>query len=224
MAIVYGAMKTAESGAAPELGPDSSLRTAQKVLTRSRIRDAARALFYSSGYAATTVEQIAAASGASRATFYLHFKDKEEVLQDIVREYTPRALAVMRRLPGPRPTLKQIRAWVGELSAMVAEERVSLTIFRQVGQVGSGPPPYVQNILTELVAALGERAPAFRIALDPGPLQLEARVHADLLINESALVCTIAARHGGGYGAMAQDVLAAHFKAFISDRRFAAAR
>lgn len=222
MANVYGTMKKAET--ASDLAPDSSLRAAQKVLTRSRIRDAARMLFYSSGYAATTVEQIAAASGASRATFYLHFKDKEEVLQDIVREYTPRAMAVMRRLPGPRPTLPQIRAWVGELTDLVAEERVSLTIFRQVGRVGVAPPPYVQSILEDLVGALAERIPAFRAALEPGPAQLEARVHADLLINESALVCSIAARNGGDYGVMALDVLATHFRAFIADRRFAAPR
>jgi AcrR family transcriptional regulator len=57
-----------------------SLREAQKELTRTRMLDAAAALFATQGYAATTIDQIATAAGATRATFYLHFASKSDVV------------------------------------------------------------------------------------------------------------------------------------------------
>lgn len=70
----------------------SSLREAQKQLTRSRLVDAAARLFAAEGYAATTIEDIARAAGATRATFYLHFASKSDLvdgLYDVVAEFDP---------------------------------------------------------------------------------------------------------------------------------------
>lgn len=63
--------------------PRGSLRTEQKRLTRTKLTEAARELFVAHGYAAVRVDDIAAAVGCSRATFYLHFTGKSEVLQTI---------------------------------------------------------------------------------------------------------------------------------------------
>jgi AcrR family transcriptional regulator len=60
--------------------PPTSLRTAQKQLTRSRLLDASAELFSTQGYAATTIEDIATSAGATRATFYLHFTSKSDVV------------------------------------------------------------------------------------------------------------------------------------------------
>src|SRR5205809_5004439 len=57
-------------------------REAQKQLTRSRLVDAAVDAFRTQGYAATTVEDIAATAGVTRATFYLHFDGKLEVYRE----------------------------------------------------------------------------------------------------------------------------------------------
>jgi len=200
---------------------EPSLRTAQKDLTRSRIREAARGLFFTAGYAATTVEQIAVASGASRATFYLHFKDKEDVLRDIAQDYTPRAVAVMRRFPGPKPTLAQIREWIGELCRMSEAEQASVLIFRQVSSTGAPLPDYVQAVTDQLIAAVGETVPAFRAAVTPGPLQLQAKVRAELLLTEATMVFGRAARGVDDYAAMALDVLAEHFAEFLAEPCFA---
>ncbi len=51
-----------------------------KEALRTRILDAARALFASQGYAATSMRKIAAAIGYSPTTLYLYFRNKEDLL------------------------------------------------------------------------------------------------------------------------------------------------
>jgi AcrR family transcriptional regulator len=63
--------------------PPTSLREAQKALTRTRLLNAAAELFARQGYAATTIEEIATTAGATRATFYLHFTSKSDIVHGI---------------------------------------------------------------------------------------------------------------------------------------------
>lgn len=65
-----------------------TLREEQKRATRAKLVAAAREQFESRGYAAVTVDEIAANVGCSRATFYVHFRDKLAVLQAINAEAT----------------------------------------------------------------------------------------------------------------------------------------
>ncbi|WP_228001628.1 TetR/AcrR family transcriptional regulator [Nocardia australiensis] len=65
-----------------------SLRDEQKRLTKARIVETARTLFETQGYSDVRVDDIAAAVGCSRATFYLHFTGKPEVLRAIANEGT----------------------------------------------------------------------------------------------------------------------------------------
>ena len=58
-----------------------TLREKQKQRTRADLVDAAGALFTERGYAAVTVEDIAGRVGCSRATFYLHFPGKIDILK-----------------------------------------------------------------------------------------------------------------------------------------------
>ena len=48
--------------------------------TATRLREAAYALFEQQGYAATTVDQIAAEAGVGRTTFFRAFRSKEDVI------------------------------------------------------------------------------------------------------------------------------------------------
>lgn len=65
-----------------------SLREEHKRLTTARIVDTARTLFETRGYSSVRVDDIAAAAGCSRATFYLHFTGKPEVLRAIANQGT----------------------------------------------------------------------------------------------------------------------------------------
>ena len=64
--------------------PRGRLRAAQREQTRERIVDAAIDAFAARGYARTTVDEIAEIAGTTRATFYLHFKSKADVLPELV--------------------------------------------------------------------------------------------------------------------------------------------
>ena len=58
-----------------------TLREKQKQQTRADLVEAADALFTEHGYAAVTVEDIVGRVGCSRATFYLHFPGKLDILK-----------------------------------------------------------------------------------------------------------------------------------------------
>jgi AcrR family transcriptional regulator len=57
-----------------------TLRDHQRDYTRRRLLASGRELFERNGYAATKVEDIAAAADASKATVYAHFKTKVELM------------------------------------------------------------------------------------------------------------------------------------------------
>ena len=64
--------------AAPDTRPGQ--RDRQKAATREALRSAAIQLFAERGFRETTADDIAAAVGVSRRTFFLHFNSKDEVL------------------------------------------------------------------------------------------------------------------------------------------------
>ena len=83
-------------------------RAEQARATRRRITDQALELFLRQGYAATTLEQIAASAGVAVQTVYFHFGNKATVLKQIVD-----LLAVGDEEPLPmldRPWVQQMRA------------------------------------------------------------------------------------------------------------------
>ncbi len=62
----------------------TNLRQAQKALTRRLLLEAGVEVMGGRGYAATTIDQIASRAGATRATFYLHFSSKADLVSHIV--------------------------------------------------------------------------------------------------------------------------------------------
>lgn len=78
----------------------SSLREAQKQLTRDVIVERALELFTEKGYAATTIDEIAAAAGTTRVTFYAYYPSRS----DLMRDFMARVNAVLERADGPDRT------------------------------------------------------------------------------------------------------------------------
>jgi AcrR family transcriptional regulator len=81
------------------------LRQQQAAFTRDRLLDAGRQTFSASGYSAATVDEIARAAGASRATFYLHFKGGKRALARALLDDS---------LPLARGHFRELDALVGE--------------------------------------------------------------------------------------------------------------
>ena len=73
--------------------PDTS-RARRKQDRPAELLDAALALFVEKGFAAARAEDIAARAGVSKATLYLYFRSKEELLQALIAERLASCIAI----------------------------------------------------------------------------------------------------------------------------------
>ncbi|WP_345751088.1 TetR/AcrR family transcriptional regulator [Microbacterium rhizophilus] len=64
----------------------ANLRAAQKEMTRRRLLSTALGLFQDKGYVNTTIDEIAAAAGTTRVTFYAHFPGRDGVMRALIAE------------------------------------------------------------------------------------------------------------------------------------------
>jgi AcrR family transcriptional regulator len=100
----------------------STYRQEQAEATRNRIADAARSLFATAGYAATSMEAIAAEAGVAVRTVYSAFGAKREILSRICErwleqaEARERADAVLAE-PDPASRLAAAAGWLAHLYA-----------------------------------------------------------------------------------------------------------
>jgi AcrR family transcriptional regulator len=97
------------------------LRERKKAKTRWAIQEQAMRLFGEQGYAATTVDQIAAAAEISPSTFFRYFATKEDVVvQDVYDDLFVSAFRAAGGTPDPIATLRQ--AVAGAFREMPADE------------------------------------------------------------------------------------------------------
>jgi AcrR family transcriptional regulator len=64
----------------------ANLRATQKLMTRRLLLDHGLTLFHDKGYASTTIDEIAAAAGTTRTTFYLHFASKSQLMRALITD------------------------------------------------------------------------------------------------------------------------------------------
>ncbi len=83
------------SHARPAKRPDDG-RTLRGRRSRSKIHEAARALFREQGFDKTTLREIAARAGMGASSIYRHIRSKEELLVDELFELQQRAWARLR--------------------------------------------------------------------------------------------------------------------------------
>ncbi|CAH2902187.1 MAG: hypothetical protein PCALPYG88_5668 [uncultured Paraburkholderia sp.] len=90
-----------------------SLREQQKQMTQERLLQAAIAVFLERGYADTTVDDIVEAASVGRATFYLHFKSKLEVMRALIRSMERENEELIEEFRGDdRPTRESLESWI----------------------------------------------------------------------------------------------------------------
>lgn len=72
-------------------------RTAKGEKTRRRIVGHATLLMYEKGYARTTIDDVIAAAGVTKGSFYFHFTSKEELGSAVIENASAYILGSMRR-------------------------------------------------------------------------------------------------------------------------------
>ncbi len=109
--------------------PPAGLRERKKLKTREAIRRAAFRLFDDSGYANTTVEQIADAAEVSPSTFFRYFPSKESVL--LADDMDPVMLEALARQPADLSPVAAVRKAAEETFATMSEDQWEVERTRQ---------------------------------------------------------------------------------------------
>jgi AcrR family transcriptional regulator len=92
--------------------PLSSLRERKKLKTKVYIQECALRLFASQGYAATTVEQIAATAEVSPSTFFRYYPNKESVA--LYDSLDPLLISTFLSQPSELGVIAALRVAIGE--------------------------------------------------------------------------------------------------------------
>ncbi len=162
-----------------------TLRDVQKVDTRRRLIEAAAEVFHRDGYDSATIDQIATEAGASRATFYLHFKDKQVVLDELIAGYVERSTPQLEGIPGPKPTLQQVKDWIIQIGQFFEQEKVLVSVMTQVFRhQHTESSKYGLEAVDMWINALGKSSPAFAAAHSRTESDVNTRARAEILVIE----------------------------------------
>jgi AcrR family transcriptional regulator len=93
---------------------------AQRLKVRRQLAAAAMELFATKGYAATTVDEIAASAGVARRTFFRHFRSKEEAIFPDHDDTLERAKAVLDAAPPRENPIDTVCRGIKEVMKMYA--------------------------------------------------------------------------------------------------------
>ncbi|MDN3293941.1 TetR family transcriptional regulator [Streptomyces ficellus] len=125
--------------ATPSDAPESaagSRAAAQRLKMRRELAAAAMELFATKGYEATTVDEIAAAAGVARRTFFRHFRSKEEAIFPDHDDTLVRAEAVLNAAPPHEHPLDTVCRGIKEVMKMyAASPAVSVERYRLTREV-----------------------------------------------------------------------------------------
>lgn len=119
-----------------------SLRDQQRAFTRERLLDGAAEVFTKIGYVPATIDDIVEAAGASRATFYLHFLSKPDVIAELGHRMVPEVNEQYRNLDDAlvNGTREDVRAWMASAVEWTQRHQgtiAAVTVAQVVG--GKGP-------------------------------------------------------------------------------------
>ncbi|WP_282693457.1 TetR family transcriptional regulator [Streptomyces sp. CC208A] len=109
---------------------------AQRLKMRRELAAAAMELFATKGYEATTVDEIAAAAGVARRTFFRHFRSKEEAIFPDHDDTLVRAEAVLNAAPPHEHPLDTVCRGIKEVMKMYAgSPAISVARYRLTREV-----------------------------------------------------------------------------------------
>lgn len=81
---------------------------AKREIRRQQILDRARDVFAKKGYHAAKIDDVVAAAGVARGTFYLYFHDKRAIFEELVSRFFQRIAIAVTRIDTAQPIEPQI--------------------------------------------------------------------------------------------------------------------
>jgi AcrR family transcriptional regulator len=151
------------------------------MVTRRRLMAAAEERFLSAGFLSTTVDDITAAAGVSRATFYLHFPNKTEILRDLAVSSLPELKELYGRLDlvlaggGAR---EDLRHWVADAFRYLEDHERQIAVFAEAVVADNElASQHLMTVLDEVLEAMPRS-----LAVWPRARHEEARLRLAFLI------------------------------------------
>lgn len=146
-------------------GTRSNVREERKQQTRRLLAAAATTLFEERGYTATTIDDIALQAGLGRATFYLHFASKLEVVREVRDHVVDRIKAIYRDLSHMESAdPKTAEQWIKTFIGFYEDERKTVTLLSQTAAIEPELAREGLDIYQSFMDVIGEGIPAFHDA------------------------------------------------------------
>ena len=140
--------------------------------TRQRLIEAAIQLFAHEGLHGATSARIARAAGVATGTFYLHFRDKQELFAAIVQSALAELRGRLRRAidgAGSEPRA-QVRARTAELVAFAEDNRSLIRVlFGRRQEAGELAEDVLDALIPGIEESLRARAAAGELSADLHP-------------------------------------------------------
>ncbi len=149
----------------------TGLRERKKARTRAAIREHALRLFREQGYAATTIDQIAAAADVSPSTFFRYFPTKEDVvLQD---DFDILAMGLFEAQPANLSPVAAFRAAAASAFKSLTDE--DLASFRETIALTIAVPEVRARAIDEFARTISVIAEAVARRSGRDPADFEVR-------------------------------------------------
>uniref|UniRef100_UPI001F5FEA57 TetR family transcriptional regulator n=1 Tax=Actinomadura roseirufa TaxID=2094049 RepID=UPI001F5FEA57 len=139
-------------------GKRPGLRERTRRAVRAELAELAMGLFAERGYAATTVEDIAAAAGLSKRSFFRYFPSKEDVVFGDAGDVAGRVAAAVRERPAGEAPWACLRAVLREWQGPIHDARRGVAALRLI----EATPVLRARLHREREELLGQVAAALR--------------------------------------------------------------
>jgi AcrR family transcriptional regulator len=163
--------------------PAKSTARLGAVARREQLLDVTTRLVDERGFHGISIEAVAAGAGVTRATVYLHFKDRQELLEAVIERETARALAqfsetALTRLDEGEPRTLMLEALDAYLHAVASQPGT----WRLVLMPPEGAPPSLrEKIAAGRAGALKRLSAAVQPLVDRNPQMPDAELTARIL-------------------------------------------
>lgn len=141
-------------------------RAQQKAQTRERLKQAAQVCFAEAGYAQTAIADITRGAGVALGTFYVHFADKEALLDELLHEFNHRLVARLTEALAAQPASLEatVRTVAAHFLDHWSENREFVRAYSQRAAAGIAWEALREGVNPEMTAFLSARLKLLSVA------------------------------------------------------------